>query len=419
MNKNLGLLFYVKRSKMLANGTAPVYLRITVDGDRADISSKRYIDPKKWNATGQKLGGSGEEVKSFNVHLKMMEHQAYEAYSYMIDRKLPLTAAGLKKLMSAKDEPLKGRMLMPIFEEHNNQVRALVGREFAPGTYERYETSLRHTKAFLQWKYQVDDIDIRGINHEFVTSYDFYLRSERHCNNNSTVKYLKNFKKIILICIANGWLDKDPFVKYKPKVKEVIRQFLTSEELEIITHKKLLSSRLAQVRDIFLFSCYTGLAYADVKKLKRSEVVPGINGQKWILTSRQKTDTASRIPLLPQAVELMNRYEDDPQCEAGDVLLPVLSNQKMNSYLKEIADFCGIKKDLTYHIARHTFATTVTLANGVSIESVSKMLGHTNIRTTQHYAKILDTKVGADMQMLQEKLFAAEQKKKSKKLIIK
>ena len=404
MNKTFGLLFYVKKTKMIANGTAPVYLRITIDGERADISSKRYINPDKWNANGQKLGGSGEEVRALNIYLKTLEHQVYEAHRNMIEKKLPLTAAGLKNTLIKKDEPEKGKMLVPIFEEHNRQVKALIGKEYAQGTLDRYQTSLKHTVAFIQWKYKVSDINIRGINHEFIMSYDFYLRSERNCNNNSTVKYLKNFKKIILICIANGWLDKDPFIKYKPKVKEVIREYLTMEDLQRISDKQFTNVRLTQVRDIFLFSCYTGLAYADVKKLKREEISIGLDGQKWIFTSRQKTDTASRIPLLPTALQIMQKYEDHPECSDLGKLLPVLSNQKMNSYLKEIADVCNIEKELTFHIARHTFATTITLANGVSIESVSKMLGHTNIRTTQHYAKILDSKVGEDMQLLKMRL---------------
>jgi site-specific recombinase XerD len=404
MNKTFGLLFYVKKTKIIANGTAPVYLRITIDGERADISSKRYINPDKWNANGQKLGGSGEEVRALNIYLKTLEHQVYEVHRNMIEKKLPLTAAGLKNILLKKDEPEKGKMLVPIFEEHNRQVKALIGREYAQGTLDRYQTSLKHTIEFLQWKYKVNDINIQGINHEFIMSYDFYLRSERKCNNNSTVKYLKNFKKIILICIANGWLDKDPFIKYKPKVKEVIREYLTKEDLQQISDKQFSNVRLSQVRDIFLFSCYTGLAYADVKKLKREEISIGLDGQKWIFTSRQKTDTASRIPLLPTALQIMQKYENYPECADLGKLLPVLSNQKMNSYLKEIADVCNIEKELTFHIARHTFATTITLANGVSIESVSKMLGHTNIRTTQHYAKILDSKVGEDMQLLKMRL---------------
>ncbi|WEA01864.1 site-specific integrase [Mucilaginibacter sp. SJ] len=401
MNKSFNLLFYVKRSKTNSEGLAPVYLRITVDGVRIEVSSKRYVNPDKWNTNGQKLTGSNEDVKSINAYLKTLEHQVYDVHRDMIERKVLISAPNLKdRLLGGKPSP--GKMLVPIFQEHNRQVAALIGKEYAKGTLDRYETSLKHTQAFLQWKFNSSDIDIRAIDHEFIMAYDFYLRSERSCSNNSTVKYLKNFKKIILICIANGWLDKDPFVKYKPKVKEVKRDFLNAEELEVMANKKLVSDRVSQVRDIFLFSCYTGLAYADVKKLKRTEIVTGIDGQKWVYTSRQKTDTSSRIPLLQQAMELMAKYEEHPQCVNDGLLLPVLSNQKMNSYLKEIADACCINKELTYHIARHTFATTVTLANGVSIESVSKMLGHTNIKTTQHYAKILDMKVAQDMSKLRK-----------------
>ncbi len=256
----------------------------------------------------------------------------------------------------------------------------------------------------MKWHYKTPDIAIREIDNEFVTSYEFYLRSEKSCCNNTTVKYLKNFKKIIRICLSNGWIDKDPFAAYKAKLNEVVPAFLTAEELQLISQKQFSIDRINQVRDIFLFSCYTGLAYADVKKLKRSEIIIGIDGQQWVFTSRQKTDTASRIPLLPVELEIMNRYAEHPQCIYEGRLLPVLSNQKMNAYLKEIGDLCGISKPFTYHTARHTFATTVTLSNGVPIETVSKMLGHKNIRTTQHYAKILDTKVSEDIEILRQKL---------------
>ena len=394
----------MKRSKMIGNGTVPVYLRITVDGERIEISSKRYVNPDKWNANGQKLSGTGEEVRSLNNYLKTLEHQVYEIHRHLIEKKLPLTAVNLKNALLKKDEVEGCKMLVPIFKEHNRQVAALIGTEYAKGTSDRYETSLKHTQAFLKWKYKVDDINIEGINHEFIMAYDFYLRSERKCANNSTVKYMKNFKKIILMCIDNGWLDKDPFIKYKPKVKVVARDYLTKEELETMALKTYSSLRIEQVKDIFIFCCYTGLAYIDVKQLKRSEIVKGIDGQQWIFTTRQKTDTASRIPLLTQPLEIILKYEHHPECADQDKVLPVLSNQKMNSYLKEIADVCGINKELTFHIARHTFATSVTLANGVSIESVSKMLGHKNMRTTQHYAKILDSKVSEDMQLLKLKL---------------
>jgi integrase len=217
------------------------------------------------------------------------------------------------------------------------------------------------------------------------------------------VKYIKNFGKIVRICLANGWITVNPILNYKAKVKNVDRVFLSAEELELLATKEFSIDRIAQVRDIFLFSCYTGLAYVDVKKLKASEVVNGVDGELWIYTKRQKTNIASRIPLLPPALRVIKKYKDHPKCVAEDRLLPVLSNQRMNAYLKEIADLCGINKDLTYHIARHTFATTVTLMNKVPIETVSKMLGHTSIKMTQHYAKILDFKISEDMAHLRKK----------------
>ncbi len=279
----------------------------------------------------------------------------------------------------------------------------MVGSEYAPGTLERYETSLKHTKDFLQWKYRVSDIDIEKIDHAFITEYEFYLCTERKCANNTAVKYIKNFHKIINICLANGWLTKDPFANYKAKVKEVIREFLTEQEIQSLMEKEFVSERLELVRDIFVFSCFTGLAYIDVKQLSKDNIVLGIDGDKWINKNRQKTDTNSKIPLLPTAQYILDKYANHPVCVNEDKLLPIFSNQKMNAYLKEIATVCGINKELTFHIARHTFATTVTLSNGVPIETVSKMLGHTNLKTTQHYAKILDKKISEDMQVLKQK----------------
>ena len=214
---------------------------------------------------------------------------------------------------------------------------------------------------------------------------------------------IKNFNKIIKICLANDWIDKNPFANYKSKVKEVERVFLTEKEIQSIIEKDLKSERLSLVRDIFLFSCFTGLAYIDVKNLTKEHISIGIDGEKWIFTHRQKTESASKIPILPVTQMIIDKYENHDQCMIQGRLLPILSNQKMNAYLKEIAAICKINKELTFHIARHTFATTVTLTNGVPIESVSKMLGHKNLRTTQHYAKVLDRKVSEDMQILKNK----------------
>jgi site-specific recombinase XerD len=237
-------------------------------------------------------------------------------------------------------------MLVPIFQDHNNKIKMLLVEEFSPATLCRYTTALKHTREFLQWKYSISDFDIRRIDHVFITGFEFYLRSVRKCNNNSAVKYVKNFSKIIRICISNNCLEKDPFVNYKSKFREVVRAFLSQDEIDAIAAKELSIERSDQVRDIFLFSCDTGLAYIDVKQLTRNNAGMGIDEEKWIFTSRQKTDTQSNIPLLPMAEEVLGKYKNHPQCINHKSLLPVLSNQKMNSYLKEIADLCGITKEL-------------------------------------------------------------------------
>lgn len=210
-------------------------------------------------------------------------------------------------------------------------------------------------------------------------------------------------KKIVNICLKNGWLVRDPFLSYRMCKKEVVREILTEEEIQVVLRKSFPSDRLNNVRDIFIFSCFTGLAYADIKKLKAVDIITGIDGSKWISTQRQKTETISKIPLLSTALDILNKYRNHPRCIIENTVLPTPSNQKLNAYLREIADLCGIQKELTFHCARHTFATTVTLTNGVPIETVSKMLGHRNLKTTQHYAKILDRKISGDMLTLKQK----------------
>jgi site-specific recombinase XerD len=239
---------------------------------------------------------------------------------------------------------------------------------------------------------------------EFINDLELWLKTERKCGQNATMKYISILKMIVIFCVNNIWLDKDPFAKFKMSKEEVIPEFLTKEEIQAISSKEIKIERLRQVRDVFLFCCFTGLAYVDIKKLNASEVSVGVDNELWIFTRRGKTNIPSRIPLLPISQRILEAYKDHPQCINNRKLLPVLSNQKYNSYLKELADICGISKNLTTHTARHTFATTITLSNGVPIESVSKMLGHKRLQTTQHYARVLDIKVSEDMQALRNKL---------------
>jgi site-specific recombinase XerD len=401
------ILFYLKRAKINSNGLVPIFQRITVNGTRKDMSTGKFIDPDKWHIQMSKVKGNSEEARSINSHLDILKIKINHAEKILIAKDIAVTSETLNNELFGIKE--RARTLIPIFEEHNRKIEELLGIEYAPGTLERYKTSLKHTVNFIQWKYNISDINIDKIDHAFITEYEFYLRSVRKCNNNSAVKYVKNFHKIINQCLSNGWLVKDPFVNYKAKVKEVIREFLNEEEIERLMNRKFVSERLELVRDIFVFSCFTGLAYIDVKQLTKNHVSFGIDGDKWIFTTRQKTETLSKIPILPIAQQMIDKYQNHPLSNNENRLLPVLSNQKMNAYLKEIADVCGINKDLTFHIARHTFATTVTLSNGVPLETVSKMLGHTNLKTTQHYAKILDTKISNDMQLLKQKFASKSQ----------
>ena len=402
MKTNFSMLFYLKKQKNYTSGLVPVYLRITVDGERAEVTTNRECEPEKWNSHSGRATGTKENIKSLNAFLDNLQSDAYEAHRYLHENGKLITAESLKNRMLGKSE--KSYMLIELFKDHNSKVASLVGKGFAAATHKRYETSLRHTQAFLKFQFGVADINIEKVDNAFITDYDYYLRTTNKCNNNSTLKYIKNLGKIIRICLSNGWIIKNPFVNYKGKIKTVNRVYLTEEEVQRMADKCFEIDRLSQVRDVFLFCCFTGLAYVDIKKLKISEITKGVDGGLWIFTNRQKTDTRSAIPLLPTATQLIKKYSNHPLCINKDMPLPVPINQKMNGYLKEIAAMCGIDKILTSHIARHTFATTITLSNGVPIETVSKMLGHSSIKQTQHYAKILDLKVSADMLLLKQKL---------------
>lgn len=398
----MSVRFLIRKERGDDQSEAPIYMRVTIAGERFELGTRRTALPTQWSVELGRVSGTNSKAKSVNSFLDSLLSRAYDYQRQILNEGKELTLSEFKSRWNGIPTE-KPKMIMEVFEEHNQQMKALIGHEFSPLTFERYTTSKKHTHDFMKWKYKIDDIDVKKLNYEFIHNYEFWLKSVRKCDHNTTIKYLSNFRKIVNICIKSGWLDRDPFVGFKMTKREVERPFLTEDELIRIAEKKFIMPRMSQVRDIFVFCCYTGLAYADVKKLTADEITIGIDGEKWIWTSRQKTDTATRIPLLPPALEILDRYKEDPQSLSNGRLLPVLSNQKMNSYLKEIADACEIKKKMTFHTARHTFATTVTLANDVPMETVSKLLGHMNLKTTQHYGKIQDLKVSRDMGLLREK----------------
>jgi len=331
--------FQLKPAKSLPNGTAPIYLRITVDDDRVELSTKRYVLPQRWNAAMQKVTGTSEEVRAINIHLKAMEQEVYQAHQALILENKEVTASNIKAKLLGQDA--EQHWIIEEFKDHNKKMEALIGKQYALGTWKRFETTLKHTQDFIQWKYKTPDYAVSRLNYEFLENFEFYLKSVRSCDHNATMKYLANFKKVVLRCFKNGWIPKDPFAGFKLSLQEVKINVLTDHELDLITKKKFATERVGKVRDIFLFSCYTGLAYADVKKLKRSDIKKGVDGKDWIFASRQKTDTDFRIPLLPDAAAILKKYADDPQCVNMDRAFPVMSNQKMNAYLKWIFYYDG------------------------------------------------------------------------------
>ncbi len=414
MNTSFSQLFYIKRRHLEKRVKVPIYLRLTVNGKRTELSISKRIDPEKWNAKTGRVRGSGMEAVALNQYLDTIRNKVNKVHQRLVEEDKPFTALDMKNLFQDKDKEVK--MVLDVFDEHNRQMKKLVDKEFAIGTWKRYHTTKNHVAEFILHEYKREDFPVQDVDIKFITSFEYFMKSVKDCNHNSALKYMNNFKKIVRLAVANGWIERDPFYNYKVKFKWVDREFLSAEELQRMVDLEINWPRIAMVRDMFVFCCYTGLAYIDVKKLNLDNLVRNIDGDLWIEAKRTKTNAKFSIPLLPTALTILEKYKDHPKVLDGECVLPVLSNQKANAYLKEIGDLCGIKKNLTTHLARHTFATTVTLSNGVPIETVGKMLGHKDLRTTQHYAKIINKKVGDDMAVLKEKLAGIEIKEGSKKL---
>jgi site-specific recombinase XerD len=394
------ILFYLKRTKALNNGKLTIFMRITINGERAESSTHQSIESNLWNQGKASAKGLSESSKQINDYLEHLKLKVYQYKKELESNYQEVTARTLGDLLHGKNQPRKG--LVEMFLEHNKDCRELVGKDIAPATLTRYETTLMHIKNFIQTKYHQEDMPLQNINHEFIKNFEHYLKTIRNCGHNTTVKYIRNLRKIIRMALSNDYIKLDPFRNIRYSLKEVNRAYLTDSELKLLINKEFSNERLSRIKDIFLFCCFTGLAFSDVKSLTKENITNGISNQRWLRTKRKKTGNPSEIPLLQVPFTIIKKYENDPICLLKQKLLPVGSNQRMNAYLKEIADLCDIKKNLTTHTARHTFATTVTLTHGVSMEAVSKMLGHSSISTTKQYARIVDTLIIDEMKKVQQ-----------------
>jgi site-specific recombinase XerD len=399
-SNTFGIQFVIRLPKQQKNDQATVFARISVNGRRCEISLRKKVNPQNWDDAKGKARGTKEEIRKLNEHIERVRTLIADGYHQLVQQKRVVTVDSVKSLFLGTDE--NGITLIKLGEYHNTELKG----KLADGTMKNYYTTQRYLATFLKDKYHRNDIELAELNYKFILDFETFLSKhqpkdhQKALHNNGIMKHIERLCKMVNMAVTMDWLAKDPFAKYKQHFDKVERFFLTKEELSAIENKKFTIERLQVVKDLFLFSCYTGLAYIDTMNLTAGNIVKGIDGNDWLITSRQKTDTDVRIPLLPQAEELIKKYHNHPKAVNYGTLFPIISNQKMNAYLKEIADLCNINKAITFHIARHTFATTVTLSNGVPIESVSKMLGHTTIRSTQVYAKVVEQKLSEDIKSL-------------------
>ncbi|MDB4903555.1 MAG: integrase [Mucilaginibacter sp.] len=399
-----GIQFIIRPDK-LKNGKAPIYARITVNREIIHFALKQWIDPECWDARRGSGKGKAEATKSINNGLDQVRLALCNCYQQLQLKGKLITPDAIKDAFFGTDSE-EPNTLSRLVEYHNEQAK----HELEWSTLKHYFVTQRYLVKFLEKKHRKRNVLLQEINYKFIADFETFLRThspvdhQKSMNNNGVMKHLIRLRKMTTLAIKLEWISNDPFRNYKIRHEKVDKDFLTAYELEAIEKKKLTLERLAIVRDVFVFSCYTGLAYVDVTNLKAVHIVQGLDGEAWIKIYRQKTKILVNVPLLPKAKELIVRYLNHYRSSELDVIFPVFSNQKVNSYLKEIADLSGVKKNLTFHIARHTFATTVTLSNGVPIETVSKMLGHTKIATTQIYARVLEHKISEDMALLRRKL---------------
>lgn len=400
--KTFRVLFIAKQSRAAKNGDACVVLRVTVNGQRCETTANIKVKSEKWNALAERVIGDSAEDAEINLRLDTIRMRIMQIYREMEFDREEITARKIIDRYTGRNQA-PTIMLLDVFREHNERCHKLAGKDMAPATVERYETSLKHTANFIKFNYGVEDIPIDQVNHKFITDYEFYLKTERNCSHNSATKYLKNFKKIIRIALANDYIQKDPFANIKFHLEEVERDFLEDHEIRALLEKDIPVERLAQIRDAFVFCCFTGLAFSDAKGLKEEHIATDNNGNMWIRKPRQKTKNMCNIPLLDVAKGILDKYKDHPARITKGLMLPIPCNQKMNAYLKELATICGINKEMTTHLARHSFATSIALANGVSIENVAKMLGHSDTKMTRHYARVLDKSIMNDMQNVNSK----------------
>ena len=395
MKKQILVSFLARKTLKKKNGMIPVYCRIRYDNRIAQFNTKIDVFGANWDSQTTRVIGNNS--KSVNIQLEKIRIDIIKKYELLYKTNIIITAKTILDLYKNNSLLMDG--IMNVFKQHNKNMKSLIGIEYSKGSYKNYITTIKHLKNYIKTKFNTDDISLNKLNYDFVYNFSHYILLNTKCTHNGMMKHIQRLKKITNFCIKNNYITNDPFISFKIKFKKSNRVYINNEELHILKNIKLNKS-LNKIRDIFLFACYTGLSYIDLYNLNIKNIQIGDDNLKWIFIKRHKTDIPSNVPILPPALVILNKYKTQNNING---IFPMISNQKTNIALKEIARLCNFNKKLTFHCARHTFATTITLTNGVPIETVSKMLGHNNIKTTQIYARVIDSKISADMMKLRQK----------------
>ena len=391
VRSSFSILFFIRESKLRKTGKVPIEVTITVNGDRSSFSTGKQVVIEKWDKSKQQVKGKDEEAVCLNKFIQAVRAKLYGKEAELLDRGFVITAKLLCDAYFEKIECLKEISLLSLLEKHNKERKSMVGKTVAPATYWVFEYSGRLLKEFIQKKYDREDLYLREINLNFIQGFHSFLLDDKKMAQNSSTKHLKFLKKLLNLAVANSYISCNSVNAYKIEREPVEIDFLDENELRKIINFDTPIPRFEKAKDMFLFGCFTGLSYIDIKTLTSEHFEKDANGRIWIKKRRVKTDVLSRIPLLPMAKMILEKYK------GGEKLLPIQDPADVNKYLKDIAILCKINKRITFHTSRHTFASTVTLANNISLEVVSKMLGHTNTRMTAHYAKLVDKCIADQM----------------------
>ena len=405
MRSTFKVLFFLKRDKQKANGNVPLFCRITVDGKEVRFGMKKDVNPKFWDVNAGKATGRSSEAAEINALVENTKAAIHKVYRELQERDNYVTAERVRNVFLGAET--KQQTLLELMDTHNRERKPLIGISICKWCHGSYVRTRERMADFLRLWYNLSDIPVREIDHKFICDFEAYLTVTYKPAHNTLTQYLINLKHIICVAMEKDYISKNPFSNFKLQKQNPDRGFLTQEEIEKLTAMKFKNIKLEESRDIFIFCCFTGLSYSDAANLTKQHIQESFGGKMWIKGRRQKTDTEYNIPLLNIPQLILKKYADNP---TSDKVLPVPWMASYNTRLKEIAKACGIEKNVSSHLARHTFATTIALTKGVPIETVSKMLGHTSIKTTQIYAKVINSKISNDMDMLAEKLSGMETK---------